>query len=140
MASTAVESDMLPDHDNQAGLPNLHGAPDIVFYYQLSPLPAFDYISGSVTRILGYTPVDHYENPMLWMEIVDETDREWFSTFWIQSREGRREVFRFIHREGGAARLEITLTPLKDEFGATRAIQGFARDVSTEAQTDCAAK
>jgi len=130
IASMAVVSDKRADHDEDGARAVTRGAPDVVFYYQLSPLPTFNFISASVTRILGYSPGDHYENPMLWMEIVDADDREWFSTFWIQSRSSGREVFRFIRRDGRPARLEISLTLFKDERGSTRAMQGCVRDLT----------
>jgi len=43
-------------------------APDIVFHYQLSPIPAFCYVNAAAGGILGYSPEEHYQNPSLWLE------------------------------------------------------------------------
>lgn len=49
----------------------IHQNPLYVFYrYRLLPKAGFEYVSPSVTAVVGYTPEEHYRNPELGLQIV----------------------------------------------------------------------
>ncbi len=47
---------------------------DVAYLLQLEPELAFEYVSDSVTDVVGYTPQEHYDNPQLGMMLVDPRD------------------------------------------------------------------
>lgn len=51
-------------------------AQDITDRYEIVPKPGFSYVSPAATKITGYTPQEHYDNPNLGFEIVHPDDRQ----------------------------------------------------------------
>ncbi len=49
---------------------------DVVYVLRLEPDQAFEYVSPSVESLVGYTPAEHYADPMLGMRLLDSRDTE----------------------------------------------------------------
>jgi diguanylate cyclase (GGDEF)-like protein/PAS domain S-box-containing protein len=51
------------------------GLSDVLYAYRIEPDRAFEFVSPSVERVIGYTLAEFYEDPDLGMRIVDPHDR-----------------------------------------------------------------
>ena len=49
---------------------------NILYRYRLVPTRGFEYISPTITDIVGYTPQEHYADPDLSLKIVHPDDRQ----------------------------------------------------------------
>jgi PAS domain S-box-containing protein len=106
-------------------------ADDIIYRSVLLPEPRMEYISPSVTRILGYTPEEFYSNPQLMSEVVHPDDR--------RATEARGDVpppssetqsLRLIRKDGEVVEIELRSSVVLDADGNAAAMQGIARDVT----------
>lgn len=48
-----------------------NSAKNVIFYYQISPYPSFEYITPSVEAVTGYTQEDCYADPRIYLKLVD---------------------------------------------------------------------
>lgn len=115
----------------------LENAGDIIYRYQLVPEPKFVYVSPASTKIVGYTPEEHYADPLLGIKLVHPDDRH----FLEQLRAGHsdlnhRQVFRWIKKDGNIIWTEQHNVGIYDETGQLIAIEGIARDVSERKQVE----
>ncbi|MEI8083096.1 MAG: PAS domain S-box protein, partial [Actinomycetes bacterium] len=49
---------------------------DVVYALRLEPDMAFEYVSPSVEALVGYTPAEHYADPLLGTKLVDPRDAD----------------------------------------------------------------
>ncbi|MBC7217153.1 MAG: PAS domain S-box protein [Candidatus Caldatribacterium sp.] len=106
-------------------------APDLIYRYRLRPEPGFEYVNPASTRIVGYTPEEHYADSELGMKIVHPEDRPVLEAL----RQGgeffyRPLQFRWIHKDGHIVWAEQINIPVYDEKGELVAIEGIARDIT----------
>jgi PAS domain S-box-containing protein len=50
-------------------------AQDLIFRYRYPPNPGFEYVSPSATNFCGYTPEEHYADPMLLTKLIHPDDQ-----------------------------------------------------------------
>ncbi|MCS7240565.1 MAG: PAS domain S-box protein, partial [Candidatus Bipolaricaulota bacterium] len=106
-------------------------APDLIYRYRLKPKPGFDYVNPAATRILGYTPEEHYADPDLGLKIAHPEDRPALEAMRRGSGMfGQPLEIRFIHKDGHIIWTEHINIPVFDEKGELAAIEGIARDIS----------
>ena len=106
-------------------------AQDLVYRYRLLPEPAFEYVSPAATRIVGYTPEEHYANPALGMEYVHPDDRERLARVFAGADDASAPlVLRCIRKDGTPIWLEQRSTLVRDAEGRVVAVEGIARDVT----------
>ncbi|MEW5747162.1 MAG: PAS domain S-box protein [Candidatus Thermoplasmatota archaeon] len=104
---------------------------DLVFRYELLPEPRFEYVSPSATRIVGYTPEEHYANPRLGMDLVHPDDRHHLQALLEGTRDPATPlVVRWMTKDGRLIWTEQRLVPIRDPAGRTVAIEGTAIDVT----------
>ena len=106
-------------------------AQDLVYRCRLHPDRAFEYVSPAATRIVGYTPEEHYANPALGLEYVHPDDRERLS----RALEGAADLrgplaVRCVRKDGTPIWIEHRSTPVRDPAGRVVAVEGIARDVT----------
>jgi len=105
-------------------------ASDLIYIYRLVPEPRFGYVSPSSTRIIGYTPEEHYADPQLRMKIVHPDDLPLLQKFLDKEINTEPIILRCIKKDGTVIWTEQINTPVFDDNGNLIAIQGIARDIS----------
>ena len=76
-------------------------ASDIIYLYRVRPSPSYEYISPSVTRITGYTPEEHYQDPELTLKMAHPHDRPLLAALLrAPSAFGEPVTIRLIRKDG----------------------------------------
>jgi PAS domain S-box-containing protein len=101
----------------------------IVYRLLLKPTLKFDYISPSATVITGYTPEDHYADPMLGFKLVHPDDRVLLESTTKHSK-GEPLELRWIRKDGQVIWTEQRNVLIFDENNEPFAIEGNARDIT----------
>jgi PAS domain S-box-containing protein len=109
---------------------------DIVYRLRLRPDRAFEYVSPSVSRVLGYTPDEHYRDPELTTRIVVPEDRPLLDAIGDLGPEHAPQSVRCLRKDGTFVWLEHRSTAIRDEHGEVVAVHGIARDVTEQRRTD----
>lgn len=106
-------------------------ARDVIYRYRLVPTPHFEYVSPAATRIVGYTPAEHYADPTLSLKIVHPEDRPLLERS-LKGESGleRPMVLRWLHKDGRVIWAEHHNWPVYDDAGRLVAIEGITRDVT----------
>jgi len=117
-------------------------AKDLIYRYV--PEKGFDYVNPAATRITGYRPVEHYNDPSLGYKIVYPEDRPKFEKL-IQDFHRHRNPktpveIRWVHKNGHIITMEQVNVPVYDERGNLAAIEGVARDVTERTEMNKALK
>ncbi|MCX7786670.1 MAG: PAS domain S-box protein [Spirochaetes bacterium] len=108
-------------------------AQDLIYRYEFIPKPRFAYVSPSATRITGYTPEEHYADPLLGFKIVHPEDRYLLEQTTKAEIDIRRPlVFRWIRKDGTLIWTEQRNIPIYDKKGNLVAIEGIARDITEQ--------
>lgn len=107
----------------------LDNSNDIIYRYTLIPKRGFEYVNDVVTKITGYKPEDHYNDPDLGFKIVHPEDRNLLQKISTGEITGPI-VIRWIRKDGKMVYIEQNNWIIKDNDGNIIAIEGVARDVS----------
>jgi two-component system sensor histidine kinase UhpB len=112
-------------------------AQDIVFRYRLKPDRGYEYVSPASTRILGYTPEEHYADPDFSLKIVHPDDRRMIEEVFNGSRKFEDPLIqRWIRRDGRLIWTEQRSVPILDQRGEIVAIEGITRDITERMESD----
>ena len=117
-------------------------ASDLIYRYVFKPVPGFEYVSPSATRITGYTPEEHYADPQLGFKIVIPEDRHLLEGS-IQPAPGETEqamTLRWRHKDGHIIWTEQRNHYIYNANGELIAIEGIARDITERKQAEEALK
>ncbi|MDG6250784.1 PAS domain S-box protein [Methanocalculus sp.] len=105
---------------------------DIIYRYDLLPVPHFSFVSDAVTGITGYTPEEHYKDPMLGEQIVHPDDHHILESI----REGKEMTdpltIRWVRKDGGIVYVEQSYKSIRDPEGQLIAIEGIGRDITKQ--------
>lgn len=105
---------------------------DVIYVLRLSPNFAFEFISDSVTELVGYTPEEHYRDPDLGTRIVDPRDVHRLAAMTQVPPGQRLEVtLRWVNREGRAIWTQHRCIKQTRADGSMVLI-GSARDVTEQ--------
>jgi PAS domain S-box-containing protein len=112
-------------------------ADDAIYRIDLVPEPKFSYISPAITRLTGYTPEDHYNDPMLSIKIVHPDDRHLLE-FMMNNPDKIRDLFtiRWIRKDGRVLWTEQRNVPVYDAEGRITSVEGIARDITWRKQQE----
>lgn len=105
---------------------------DLVFRYRLVPMRGFEYVSPSVTNILGYTPEELYADPDLGLNLVYPDDRPQLQSL-LESpgKLGKQPLLlRLTRKDGPLVWVEVQYVPVYDAASQLVALQGSGRDVT----------
>ena len=106
-------------------------ADDIIYRYRLTPEVRMEYISPSVTRILGYRPDEFYADPSVMTSLVHPDDRPAVEAGRDTPDSFREtESLRLVRKDGAVVWIERKAGMVLDSEGKPAAIQGIARDVT----------
>jgi diguanylate cyclase (GGDEF)-like protein/PAS domain S-box-containing protein len=115
----------------------LENSPDIIYVYKLIPSFKCEYISPSVTKILGYYPEQFYNSANFWRKIIHTDDRVITEQINSGSFDYSKPVeIRFIHRDSNIIWFENKVIPVYDEGGRLEAIEGILHDISNRKATE----
>lgn len=105
-----------------------HNAQDVIYRIALVPERKFEFVSPSVTRIIGYTPEEHYQDPDLAFKLVHPDDLS--QLLHLASGDidwGKPVVVRWMKKDGTVIWTEQQNTPVFDENGRLVAMEGMSR-------------
>ncbi len=105
-------------------------SPELIYRYRILPEPMFEFVSPSATVITGYTPEEHYADPMLGFKLVHPDDREKLQQVATGQKESNLIVLRWIRKDGKVIWTEQNNSPILDKSGNLIALDGVARDVT----------
>jgi len=107
-------------------------APDILYRIALLPRVRYDFLSPVVTRVVGYTPDEHYADPDLLFKLIHPQDRQKLDLLLSEPGEYAPVTLRWVARDGAILWLDHHVTPILDADGQLEAIEGIARDVTRQ--------
>jgi PAS domain S-box-containing protein len=106
-------------------------AQDIIFWYKFEPTPHYAYVSPSVTTILGYTPEECYNDPLLFIKILHPDSRVVFDTYRHHPDSITESITSHaIRKDGSDVWLEQHHWLIYDHNQKPVAMQGIIRDVT----------
>jgi PAS domain S-box-containing protein len=112
-------------------------ADDIIYRYEFAPKRRFTYVSPAATKITGYTPEEHYEDPDLGFKLVHPDDRHLLESLSKGEDNDRTNVtLRWIRKDGQVIWAEQKNVLLYDEEGNLTALEGIARDITERKQVE----
>ncbi len=110
---------------------------DLIYRYAFKPYMHFEFVSPSVFSITGYTPEEHYDDPMLGLKLVHPDDRHIIEKLLDGTiGQGVAATIRWIKKDGTVIWTEQRNTPRLDEEGELCAIEGIARDITEQKQIE----
>jgi PAS domain S-box-containing protein len=110
-------------------------AKDLIYSYRLEPKPGFEWVSPSCLAMTGYTPEEHYADPMLGMKIVHPEDVPKLAALLEDLKDPVEPLrLRWIKKDGSMVWTEQVNTYIRDGAGKVVTIQGIARDVTSEVE------
>lgn len=108
-----------------------NNAQDIIYRYDFLPQPHYTYVNDAATRIVGYTPKEHYADPYLGLKIVHPEDKYILEDMFKSKIDEYKVVnIRWISKKGNIVYIEHRNVPIYDETGNLIAIEGIARDIT----------
>lgn len=103
-------------------------ASDVVYRYGFRP-PGFEFVSGAITRMTGYTPDDLYSDPSSMLRLVHPNDRPIVHEVLSRGTGRVPVVVRWLRKDGTVAWVEQRNTPVYNRRRELVAIEGIAREI-----------
>jgi len=106
-------------------------ARDLIYRYQLKPIPRFEYVSPSATAITGYTPEEFYNDPQMCFRLIHPDDEPLIES--IKNLVVLTEqpiILRWIKKGGELIWVEQHNTPVYDKTGDIIAFESIVRDIT----------
>ncbi len=106
---------------------------DVIFYYKLQPYEAFEYISPSIREVTGYPQSAFYNDPGMFLRLVDSTHEEEIRDLFAAKSPARDHiVIEMVGKDGEAFWGEFTCTIIRSqEVEEPVALEGSFRDITT---------
>ena len=101
----------------------------IIYRILLNPSFHFDYVSPAATSIVGYTPEEHYADPLLGFKLVHPDDIKILEDS-TKYTNGEPVCLRWIRKDGKVIWTEQRNILIFDENNQPYAIEGSARDIT----------
>ncbi len=105
---------------------------DVVFRLRLTPERKFEYISPSVSRILGYPQETFYNDPDFLFQIVQSQDHEVLDSALNLSQDQVSEQIRWVAKNGNSIWTSILGRVINESDGEGRIVEGILRDISEQ--------
>ncbi|WP_245526215.1 PAS domain S-box protein [Methanohalophilus mahii] len=104
---------------------------DLIYRYEFTPTPGFTHVNKASTKLVGYTPEEHYLDPQLAVKIIHPDDKQRF----LDYIEGKTPIdkpiqVRWIHKDGQVVWIEQRNTPVYDRNSDLIALEGIGRDIT----------
>ncbi|NTW01580.1 MAG: PAS domain S-box protein [Oscillochloris sp.] len=111
-------------------------ARDLIYRYRVFPEPGFEYVSPSATVITGYTPEEHYADPLLGQKLIYHNDQLLLSQFAEDSTMNGSLILRWQRKDGSVIWTEQVNRMICDDSGRLVAVEGIARDITERKQAE----
>lgn len=115
-------------------------AQDIIYRLQIFPVQRFEYVSPAATKITGFTPEDHYNDPQLGFKLVHPDDRPQLASIASGGVPDDPIVLRWVRKDGGVIWTEQQNVPIYDDDGTLLALEGIARDITDRKEAEDAVR
>ncbi|MFP4289900.1 MAG: PAS domain S-box protein [Bacteroidales bacterium] len=111
-------------------------AKDAIFKISFFPRRQFEYVSPSSENLTGYTPEEFYKDPFLDLRIVHPNDRQTLKEVSRKSEYFTKPLtIRLVRKDGKMIWSEHSNAPVYDQDGTLIAIEGIARDITGQMET-----
>ncbi|PJA96151.1 MAG: hypothetical protein CO129_08010 [Ignavibacteriales bacterium CG_4_9_14_3_um_filter_34_10] len=108
-------------------------ANDLIYRYDFFPVRGFTYVSPSSTRIVGYTPEEHYADPNLGFKLIHPADLGILNELHAgKDFYDKPLILRWIRKDGKIIWTEQKNVPVFDKLGKMIAIEGISRDITEQ--------
>lgn len=107
----------------------LDRAADVVFRYRVQPRVGFEYVSGAVRRVSGYTPAELYADPGLLLGLVHRDDRAVLCELLERGATQLPTVLRWVRKDGTVIWIELRAISIRAADGSVVALEAIAREV-----------
>jgi PAS domain S-box-containing protein len=112
-------------------------ASDIIYLYRIQPTPRYEYVSPSVTRLTGYTPQEHYDDPEITLKMAHPHDRPLLAALLRAPAAFEDPVLvRLVRRDGSVLWTEHRIAAIYDATANVVAIEGIARDITERREAE----
>ncbi len=137
-SSLKKEENLQKQHEKESYFKRLlENSPDIIYVCKLIPRFKCEFISSSVTRILGYYPAQFYNCNNFWRKIVHSDDRIILEQINSGNFDFSKSVeIRFIHNNGSLIWFENKVIPVYNTAGELETIEGILHDISNRKATE----
>ena len=111
---------------------------DVIYRYRFLPTPAFEYVSPAATSLNGYTPDEHYADPLLWQALLPDEDRSLIETLFKQSPAllAGPLLLRWKTKAGKICWIEQSNRLIYDGQQQLVAMEGLVRDITRRKLTE----
>jgi PAS domain S-box-containing protein len=111
----------------------VENAQDVIYRINLVPEQRFEFVSPSVLAMTGYTPDDHYNDPLLGYKIVHPDDKHLLESA-LENPDSISEplCLRWTRKDGRVIWVEQRNLPIFNEQGQMVAVEGVARDMTEQ--------
>ena len=109
---------------------------DLIYVYNLKPTSGFEYVSPSALKITGYTPEEHYTDPMLGLKMIHPDDRHLLQAQQKGIINPEPEKLRWIKKDGSIIWMESQTIPIFNKEGEFIAFQGKAHEITERIQSE----
>ena len=115
----------------------VEGLGDNFFVYSHDTKGVFDYVSSSITKMLGYSISDftaHYSKYLTKNPFNKEVDK--YTALSIRGIKQAPYLVEIYHKNGSIKVLEVNEIPIKDELGKVISVEGIAHDITKQYSTE----
>jgi len=109
---------------------------DLIYIFNLKPTPGFEYVSPPALKITGYTPEEHYNDPMLGMKLVHSDDMHLLQSLQEGKINSEPIKLRWVKKDGSIIWTENHNIPIFNNDGEIIGIQGKATDISERVRAE----
>ncbi len=103
---------------------------DLIYRIEFLPEQRFTYVNPASTRLTGYTPEDHYADPMLGFKLVHPDDRPELLRMMENNLFNEPIQLRWVRKDGRVVWTEQHNVPIYDADGKLVRLEGVARDIT----------
>jgi len=112
-------------------------ASDIIYLYRVKPEARYEYVSPSVTRLTGYSPEEHYDDPEITLKMAHPHDRPLLAAL-IRAPSAFSDpvTIRLVRKDGSLLWTEHRIAGIYDATANVVAIEGIARDITERREAE----
>ncbi len=116
-------------------------AQDLIYRFEFIPDKKFTYVSPSASKITGYTPKEHYNDPDIWYKLIHPDDLDTIKPIVEgKSHKDSNVIVRWIKKDGEVIWTDQKNTLIHNDSGELLAIEGIIRDITKRMQAEAALK